>query len=128
LRERERERERESKSRTLPCQQIADPFLAFLRRVLWKDKSPSLGEGILATLWTLLHAIDTNPGGVADPIQLIILRREAKQYEARELSDSELGEHKQAVKELEVHLARQWERFKEPPAEGEAVTVPMPEG
>src|SRR5690606_12875728 len=41
-------------------QQLADPFLAFLRRIFWKDHLPTLNEGIFAALWTLKHAIDLN--------------------------------------------------------------------
>lgn len=51
-------------------QQIADPFLAFLKRTLWRDSEPTLSEGRLATIWTLHHVIKSNPGGVGGRIQL----------------------------------------------------------
>lgn len=54
-------------------QVIADPFLAFLKRVLWKDSQPSLAEGRLAAVWTIVHVARTNPGGVGGPIQLATL-------------------------------------------------------
>lgn len=48
-------------------QAIADPFLAFLREIFWKDKEPSIGDGVFAATWTLLHSIRTAPGGIAEP-------------------------------------------------------------
>ena len=50
-------------------QPLADPFLAFIRRVFWKDHLPNLNEGIFAALWALSQAIEVNPGGVSNPIQ-----------------------------------------------------------
>src|SRR5208282_5567849 len=59
----------EEASTELPCvalgsgQTIADPFLAFLKRVLWKEREPTVAEGRFAAAWTLTHVIRTNPGG-----------------------------------------------------------------
>src|SRR6266705_1481807 len=36
-------------------QAIADPFLAFLRRVVWEMKTPTVQDGILGAVWTLRH-------------------------------------------------------------------------
>lgn len=44
-------------------QPIADPFLAFLKRLLWEKTVPTLGEGRLAAVWTINHVGLTNPGG-----------------------------------------------------------------
>jgi 20S proteasome alpha/beta subunit len=49
-------------------QSLADPLLSFLRRIFWPTRLPTLAEGVLATLWCLKQAIDTNAGGVAEPI------------------------------------------------------------
>jgi 20S proteasome alpha/beta subunit len=54
-------------------QAIADPFLAFLKRLLWPSGAPSLSEGKLAAIWTIDHVRKTNPGGVGGPIQLATL-------------------------------------------------------
>jgi hypothetical protein len=43
---------------------IADPFLAFIKKIFWKDRIPTLAEGRFAVIWTLIHTIETNPGGV----------------------------------------------------------------
>jgi hypothetical protein len=55
-------------------QQIADPFLALLKRVLWRNEAPSIQIGILSALWTLDHAVKVNPGGIAEPIEIKTLR------------------------------------------------------
>ncbi len=81
-------------------QAIADPFLAFIRRIFWQPSIPNLGDGIFAVLWTLEHAIKTHPGGVADPIQMAILTPKG----ARELTNAELAEHQQSVQAAEDAL------------------------
>jgi 20S proteasome alpha/beta subunit len=53
-------------------QPIADPFLAFLRRVVWNDKASDRKLGVRSVLWTLQHAVHTNPGGIADPIEIVV--------------------------------------------------------
>jgi ATP-dependent protease HslVU (ClpYQ) peptidase subunit len=88
-------------------QPLADPFLAFLRRIFWTDALPVLAEGILATLWGLEHAILTNAGGVARPVQVTTLARgkDGKAWVATELTPEELTEHYQNIKEAEQALA-----------------------
>jgi hypothetical protein len=48
-------------------QAIADPFLGLMRAAFWQNGLPSLQEGIFATVWTIQHCIDLNPGGVKEP-------------------------------------------------------------
>jgi len=84
---------------------IADPFLAFLRRIFWSNNQPTVADGIFATYWTLDHAIRTHPGGVADPKQIVILERKDTDWEARELLDDQLSEHAEAITEAENSLA-----------------------
>lgn len=94
-------------SRSLPFvaigggQLTADPFLAFIRRLFWPTKLPTLAEGIFAALWTLRHAIQTSPGGVADPIQVAVLEG----MKARELDGAELAEHERAIADAEMRCA-----------------------
>ena len=40
-------------------QPIADPFLAFLRRLWWMEEEPTLAEGRLAAVWTIDHVTRT---------------------------------------------------------------------
>jgi 20S proteasome alpha/beta subunit len=86
-------------------QPIADPFMAFIRQVFWRDRLPSLAEGRLAVYWTLEHAIRTAPGGIGRPIQIATLEtNEDKNLLARILSKEELKEHEVAITAVEEHL------------------------
>lgn len=84
-------------------QAIADPFLAFLRKIFWPDNLPAISDGIFAVLWTLKHAIETIPGNVADPKQIVVLEN-PKDWKARELTNEELYEHYQAINDAENSL------------------------
>ncbi len=85
-------------------QPTADPFLAFIRKVFWPNSLPTLEMGIFSTLWTLRHAIETNPGGVADPKQIMVLERQGKDFNAHELASEELEEHDEAITAAESVL------------------------
>ena len=93
-------------------QNIADPFLAFLRSIFWPKRLPVLSEGVLATLWSLSPTIETNPG-VADPIQIMTLAGGV----IHELDESELLEHRQAIDAAQRSLVE----FKEAMASGSSV-------
>ena len=86
-------------------QLLADPFLAFIRRVFWPNRSPELKEGIFAVAWTLIHSIGVAPGGIGEPIQLVTLSKgKGNQWAARMLDDQELGECREAVESIEERL------------------------
>jgi len=87
-------------------QLIADPFLAFLKRIFWKERLPSVSEGTFAVVWTLEHAINTAPGGIAGPITLGALTMEGTQAKARLLTEKELREHRQFVGQAENHVRK----------------------
>lgn len=100
-------------------QAIADPFLAFLRRIFWPPGIvPNLGDGIFATLWTLQHAIETNPGGVAKPIQIAVL----KNNKAKFLEETEYAEHYQNIEAAEGALKNYRTSF----VGNDATTTPPP--
>ena len=86
-------------------QRLADPFLAFLRRVFWSDAPPRLGQGILAVVWTLTHAVKVATGGVSEPIQVMTLTNEGGKPTADVLPDHELQDHRQSVASAERYLA-----------------------
>ena len=86
-------------------QLIVDPFLAFLRSVFWKNKSPKLREGIFLTLWALLHACEVNPGGINEPIKIAILESKKGQLFARFLTEDELDEHRNMIESATNHMA-----------------------
>jgi 20S proteasome alpha/beta subunit len=88
------------------AQARADPFLAFIRQVFWKNAAPTISQGIFATVWSLVHAIRTDPGGVAEPIQLMTLTKDAKSHSvAKEFDIVELQEHRQAVEAAEQYIS-----------------------
>lgn len=90
-------------------QAIADPFLALMRKVFWTNGMPTLADGIFASVWTLQHTIDINPGGVNGPIRLATLTWKDGQVGgtqlARFLSPEEIGQHLESVASAEKHLA-----------------------
>lgn len=86
-------------------QQIADPFLAFIRRVVWKEQSPNLNEAIFAAIWTVHHAIETNTGGIDKPIQAMILKKIDSDWTAQELTNEEINEHFESVNGMEEYIS-----------------------
>jgi hypothetical protein len=87
-------------------QLIADPFLALIRRVFWKDTAPSFPEAVFAVTWVLQHAIAVNPGGINGPMQIAVLQNVSGAPKARLLSDDELDAHKENATGAEEHLRK----------------------
>ncbi len=86
-------------------QQVTDSFLALMREVFWKTGPPPLSGGEFVATWTLEHAIDVNVGGVKGPIQLAVLGPDSKgQLRAKQLSEIDLGEHKQSIEGAKAAL------------------------
>lgn len=85
-------------------QVLADPFLAFVARVLWKGAMPSVEEGKFGVYWTLRHTINLAPGGVGEPICIAVLRSRGGNWEIEESEDS--PEQAQYVSEIESHIGQ----------------------
>lgn len=85
-------------------QPIADPFLAFLKRVLWQTAPAKLPEGRLVAAWTIHHAVLTNPGGVGGPIQLGVLDPSRKPNPIQILAEDRMEEHYQNIDAAEHAL------------------------
>ena len=84
---------------------IADPVLAFLRRLFW-DEPLTLSQGMLAVVWTLEQAIRVNPGGLGDPIQVAVLQQDpGESIKARLLSSTECEELSVSVTRIEEHIS-----------------------
>ena len=85
----------------------ADPFLAFVKRVMWDDQAPrTIGQGIFGVLWTLKHVINVNAGhGVGGNPTIAILQRHEKEWRAEVLDEDRLSERKQAIEAAEKWLA-----------------------
>lgn len=105
-------------------QSIADPFLGFLRRICWAEHQPNINEGIFAAVWTLDHAIKVNPGGVAEPMQVISIPEDG---EIKELAREELFEHRESVKSAEKAISESLSLFKKTMAGSAANTEIVPE-
>ena len=88
-------------------QNIATPFLTFLRRLFWPDGgTPNIAEGKMVVLWTLRHVVKTAPGGVRDPYQMVVmLPKTDRVYEAHELSEDEIKEARDYIRSAESNIA-----------------------
>jgi len=108
-------------------QTIADPFLCLLRKVFWSEHQPIINEALVAAIWTLVHAIEVNPGGVAEPIQVITMRQDGNNTVIKELSPAELSEHREMVKEAEKAIADSLTSFREAIEDSDTTTeIPEP--
>jgi 20S proteasome alpha/beta subunit len=107
-------------------QPLADPFLAFLRRIFWATKPPTLRDGIVAATWALQHAIQTNPGGVDWPIQVMTLCSPKGACEIREIDDNEIQEHLQFIGAAERKIAESVEALISPSTTADASDIPKP--
>jgi len=105
---------------------MTDPFLGLLRDVFWSEGPPTVSEGEFAVTATLEHAIGLNPGGVAGPIQIGVLKREsAGSWAARLLTPEDVYEHSQSVKAARQHL-RGFRKTQQPAAADDLPDVPKP--
>ncbi len=86
---------------------VAEPFLTFLRRVIWDRDRPSVAQAELAAFWTLRHAIENNPSGLSYPIQLVVMvRSEPGSIDIIERGERELEVIRQVVEEGEEAFRR----------------------
>ena len=88
-------------------QQVADPFLAFVNRMLWKSQLPTLADGKLGVLWALRHAIRHAPSGVGGDILMASLVTSGGQSRAKMISTDELAEFEQHLAVLGSELIKQ---------------------
>lgn len=84
----------------------ADPFLAFIKRILWNDRAPSSTRvAIFGVLWTLQHVSTVSAGlGVGEPHRIAVLEKRGTAWIANLLGEGELSEHRQAIIEAEDAL------------------------
>jgi hypothetical protein len=82
-------------------QVLADPFLAFISRVLWGGSPPNVQMGAFGVYWVLSHTIKYAPGGVGHPIKIAVLKKQDGDWFARSVEGNELQEPEQHVAEIE---------------------------
>jgi hypothetical protein len=102
-------------------QPLADPFLAFISRVLWKDALPDVRLGRFGVFWALQHTIKLAPGTVGDPIKIAVLQKEGENWIASLADDNEEAE--QFISGLEEKIGKD---FINPLAEAEVIRPPDP--
>lgn len=89
-------------------QPIADPFLAFLARLLWPNRQPTLAEGRLAAAWTIDHVRQINPGGVGGNLRMAIMEEVAGSLpKVTELNEADLQEHRQRIVSAEAAITKE---------------------
>lgn len=84
-------------------QTLAEPFLAFVARVLWRNTRPSVERAKFGVYWALLHTIKLAPGGIGGPIRLAELREVDGVWVARDIEETQ--ETAQYITDLENHIA-----------------------
>jgi hypothetical protein len=101
-------------------QMLADPFLAFVSKVLWKSKMPTVEEAKLGVYWVLDHTLKLAPGKVGPPIRLATLRITDGKWAAAEQDTQEFAQY---VEELEDYIGL---FIRAPVEEAEANPPPAP--
>jgi hypothetical protein len=83
-------------------QPLADPFLAFVSRVLWHDRLPDVKIGRFGLFWALRHTLKHAPGLVGPPIRLATLKRREGKWVASEGDDDQ--EAAQFIENIEAQI------------------------
>lgn len=104
-------------------QALADPFLAFVARVLWKGSRPTVDQARFGVYWALDHTIKHAPGGVGEPIRLAELRKVEGTWTARNIEEEETQETAEYISELETKIA---EAAIQPMAQAKIEAPPAP--
>lgn len=87
-------------------QSLADPYLALMRRSVWKDTQPCLADATFTAYWVMRQAIAAAPGFIAEPIDIAVLRKKPSgEYDAQLLEDGEIEEHVNRAEQANEKLA-----------------------
>ena len=82
-------------------QLLADPFLSFVCRVLWRSEMPNVDRGKFGVYWVLAHTLKLAPGKIGPPIRLATLRQVNNIWLAQEQDTQESAQY---IDELENHI------------------------
>jgi Proteasome subunit len=83
-------------------QPLADPFMAFVSRVLWKNALPDVKIGRFGLYWVLDHTLKHAPGLVGPPIRLATLNKRNDAWIASESDDYQ--EAQQFIASIEARI------------------------
>jgi|CXWL01.1.fsa_nt_gi 20S proteasome alpha/beta subunit len=104
----------------------ADPFLRFLIDTFCRGKQPTVSDARFLATWAVSYTIDSQPH-VGGPIQMVTIEREGGTFKARELTEDEIGEHRQAVEEAAKSLRGWRDSLKSPKIPPDAKpSIPAP--
>ena len=104
-------------------QTLADPFLAFVARVMWGGKMPTVADAKFGVFWALKHAISLAPGGVGGPIVIATLQHSNGNWVAAETNENQ--EMEEYITALEKHIGA-FAREAIADAHVEPIPVPTP--
>jgi hypothetical protein len=102
-------------------QPLADPFLAFVSRVLWRDRLPDVKIGRFGLFWALRHTLKHAPGLVGPPIRLATLHKRDSAWTAFEAEDYQEAE--QFIENIEDQIGAAISGTEAEPA---PTTAPLP--
>jgi hypothetical protein len=85
----------------------AEPFAAFLRRVLFPDSLPTVPEGVFAATWILDYTLGSSSRTEPQPLRIAVLSEDDAELRplARRLTPEESREALATVRGAEKHLA-----------------------
>ena len=86
----------------------ADPFLAFVKRVVWNDRQPdAIDDGVFGVLWALQHVIEVNGGlGVGGSPVIAALQLVDELWEADIRKGPLLDQHLQRIAGAENAMSK----------------------
>ena len=102
-------------------QSLADPFLAFVSRVLWNNVLPDVKIGRFGLYWVLDHTLKHAPGLVGPPIRLATLNKRNDRWIASESDDYQ--EAQQFIASIEARIGASISGPKEEPV---TISAPVP--
>jgi ATP-dependent protease HslVU (ClpYQ) peptidase subunit len=76
---------------------LADPFLAFVSRVMWQNAIPTVEDATFGVYWVLDHTIKLASGKVRGPPHLVTLKKVDGAWVAKEQDTQEAAEYTTAL-------------------------------
>jgi 20S proteasome alpha/beta subunit len=106
-------------------QTLADPYLALMRRSVWVDGQPSVEDATFAAYWVMQMAIAAAPGFIQEPIDVAVLRKNARgDWEAKMVTEQERSLHQNRADDANKQLKQALLGQLAPPTEAPPMPVP----
>jgi 20S proteasome alpha/beta subunit len=91
-------------------QMLAEPFLAFVDRVLWKNQMPDVRKAMFGVYWALNHTITYAPMGVGAPIKVAVLRKDGKDWSVQKFEEADIQETIEHIAAIEQQIGASLEK------------------